>query len=169
MGLLFGLLAAVLAYVIDTGYQRLLREQRGSASNPIIFRDTAGEDRLRSEIQRLNALLDTKKADEEARRKRGQVRTHLGSLLNEARATMRACLQTPPIAGFSCEEATNKWFSKAHTYIEKNLEPSYLSRFDSAEGLGMSWIGANEKTNNLLNFLNQHAAVLEQFIKELLN
>ena len=66
--LAFGVLGSALAYVVDTGYQRSLREQKEATANrapgSIIIRDMAEEDRLRSENKRLQTLLDTRKTDE---------------------------------------------------------------------------------------------------------
>jgi hypothetical protein len=55
--LAFGLLAAGLAYVVDSGYQRKLREQNETPSTPLVIRDTAEEQRLREENARLKEEL----------------------------------------------------------------------------------------------------------------
>jgi hypothetical protein len=172
--LVFGILAASLAFLVDTGYQRSLQDhQKATISHPApppptIIRDTAEENRLRGEVQQLNGLLDTQKAEEAAKKKREEIRTQLGNLLTENRALMNACIN-PPSANYACESAANTWFLKAQTYIAKNLEPSYVSRFINASGLGLSYTGADAKTNGILNGLNFRATALEQFIREILN
>jgi hypothetical protein len=150
--LVFGILAAVLAFVVDTGYQRSLQEQHQNAASaqltsppPIVIKDTSEENRLRNEIQRLNSLLSTQKAQEATKRKREEIRTQLGNLMRESRAIMNSCLQ-PPTPNFSCEATAGQWDEKAAKYIHDNLEPSYLERFNSASGLSMSWTGMDQKT-----------------------
>jgi hypothetical protein len=124
------------------------------------------EDQLPRIIRQDGSQRQVNPGDEKKKR---DVRTQLGLLRDEARATMRVCLAQPPVPQFSCEDAAMRWNAKTAKYIQENLEPSYLSKFTSATGMSISWTGTNDKTNNVLNFLNNHAAALEQFIKEQLN
>jgi hypothetical protein len=103
------------------------------------------------------------------RKRREDVRVHLGYLMSEGRAIMAFCLNPPPAQmNFSCDAAAKQWQVKAGEYIRTNMDASYSQRFASATGLGVSW-NTDEKTNSILIGLKHHTDALETFIKELLD
>jgi hypothetical protein len=114
--------------------------------------------------------------DGEAAKKRLELRTQLSTSVNEATGIMNACLHPPPSvapaqADASCEKAATDWDEKTARYIHSNMEPSYLTRFNSADSdmPSMSWNGADQNVNRDLNYLNSRIVALKQFIKEMLN
>ena len=107
-------------------------------------------------------------SDEEGKKKRTDIRSYLAYSMSGGQTIFNYCLH-PPSKDFSCENEATKWYQRTVEYIGKNLEPSYGARFNSASGLSFTWSGVDEKTNNILNFIKQHLAELEQFIKELQN
>jgi len=107
-----------------------------------------------------------KSADAE-KKKRSEIRTHLGILLGEATAIKTFCLSASPPPQFSCNDSANQWQIRTLKYIGENLEQSYQPRFLSATGLTLSYNGAkSEEINSVANFLTFRAAILEQFIRE---
>lgn len=112
----------------------------------------------------------------EADEKRLELRTELSTFVNEATGIMNACLHPPSSvptaqADASCEKVATDWDERTAQYIHANMEPSYLTRFNSADSdvLSMSWNGADQNVNRDLNYLSSRIAALKQFIKEMLN
>jgi hypothetical protein len=113
-------------------------------------------------------------ADDAGKKQRAEIRGQLGDLMSEGRGIMGFCLHpTPSVASpefdASCEKRATDWDERAARYLHDNLESSYLARFNTAEGLSMSWEGADQSVDRDLNYLNSRINALEQFIKELLN
>jgi hypothetical protein len=112
------------------------------------------------------------RSDEE-KTKREAIRVKLGYMMNGGRGLMGFCI-TPPqrsssMPPFSCEQETRNWEIRCAEYVVKNMDASYLSRFESATGPGVTWPGADQKTNNILWRLKCQTDVLEKFIQELLD
>lgn len=161
--------AAGLAYVVDSGYQRAVRERLDFPPTPVVVRDTAEEDRLRNQVQDLISKLHTQTEKDASKKKREEIRTQLGNLLTSGRQVMNDCFSKQQTPGFSCEKTANDWFHSAADYIQKNLEPSYYSRFVNASGNSLSYTGVSPAINPTMNSVNYKCEALEQFIMELLN
>lgn len=126
-----------------------------------------GKNPIKVEVTNEPSSIGSPSQTEAEKKKRAEVRTHLGILLGEATAVKRVCLTDPPPEKFSCVDSANDWARRTLTYIEQNLEQSYQPRFSAATGLSLSYNGAKtEQINNVVNYLTFKAAILEQFIKE---
>lgn len=119
-------------------------------------------------VEVTNGLAATGESEDE-KENREAIRTKLGQELSTGKIIMNACVAQPPVPNFSCRDKMSTWYAETLDYIRKNLEPSYGSRFETASTPSMSWTGADEQTNNIMNFLNARTQALDQFIRELLN
>lgn len=107
---------------------------------------------------------------DEDKKKREAIRVKLGFMMNGGRALMAFCVTPPqPPMTFSCEKETRAWEVRCADYITKNMDASYLARFESATGLGVTWPGVDPQTNNIMLRVKFQTDVLERFIQELLD
>ncbi len=105
--------------------------------------------------------------DQKEKGKRLEIRTKLGSFLHWDSTLQQMCLADPPPPKFSCVDQANDWLNQIRSYIVKELESSYLARFDAAKGLSLSYNGAKTpEIDNVVNFLAWKATILEEFIRE---
>jgi hypothetical protein len=111
---------------------------------------------------------DDSKQREAERKRKAEIRTHLGILLGEATAIKTFCVaEPPPSPKFSCVDSANDWARRTIIYIGNNLEQSYQPRFLAATGYRSTYDRAKTpEINNAMDYLTFKAAILEQFIKE---
>jgi hypothetical protein len=103
------------------------------------------------------------------------IRTGLGNLLNSNVKIREKCLLDEPPKGFSCSVEEVGWRDKARRYISKNMEPSYLARFDATLGTHMEYKKTSSgrflqgQESDAVNYLAFFADTLDKFIKEFQN
>jgi hypothetical protein len=167
--LLFGLLGSALAYVVDTGYQRRLREREANtappppAPQPIIIKDTAEADRLRNEVEQLKQQLD-----ERARRRRD--RAQVGAFLEEGNKIKARCDSVEPLPNLAAH--ADKWAAETAAGL-KAIDPSYAARFEGATGLTYTRTINDQPlpkiNNDVWNWVNVRTEALSRILETMPN
>jgi hypothetical protein len=129
---MFAIMSGSLAWVIDKGYKKSLLER---PSEPIIVRDTAGEDALRQENNRLRQQLDDRQEQQRIAERRRSIQLKIAEFLVEAN-TVRAgwldSLNQPPAKQFSNVEITHAWHRKVEDYLKTIPRGTvYAARFNN--------------------------------------
>jgi hypothetical protein len=107
-----------------------------------------------------------KGSNDAARKKRLEIRTKLGEFLQQSNIIKTLCL-SPRLQDFNCQRQINDVLGKALLYIDKNLEPSYRARFETANGANLIYDNVSEEDSRSLSGLKYKADAIEIFIKEL--
>jgi hypothetical protein len=109
------------------------------------------------------------------KQKKLTIRTELGKLLNSNVKIREKCQRDELPKGFSCSVEEVRWRDKARRYISKNMEPSYLARFDATLGTHMEYKKTPSGTflqgeeSNAVNYLAFFADTIHKFIKDFQN
>jgi hypothetical protein len=166
IGVIGFFLAALLAYVVQMGYERELHERSvpvAATADPVIVRDTAEEERLRSENADLKQQLD-----ERAQHHKDQ--QTVAEFLEQGNALKAACdsLQERQ----DLVEIANQWGAGTYKALEK-INLSYAARFQAATGPTYSRdLGGKllpQVNVNVWNWLNIRTDALSRILETMPN
>ena len=164
IALTFALLAAALAYVVDSGYQRRLKEQRQShQSVPTFIRDTAEEERLRVEVNRLKKELNDRNT------LKRNIQAKLADFMNQGNL-LRDDWQKSMGSTVEVQRAHAKSIEDWHLNVESYLRTIprgkiYVTKFhNQIRGMGSYPVGINVEVGGAWDTLMSDLRRLSEFI-----
>jgi hypothetical protein len=161
----FGLFGAALAYVVDSGYQRAIRERVQSQPVVTVVGDTAEENRLRNEVEQLSAQLKARTDLQHS------IQDKLNAFVQQGldlRKTWISRLNGPEAVQRQSAEAVQKWHQDVENYLRTIPRGSiWLGRFRNQEsGLTGYPIGMNMNLSGWWSVLLSDLSRLNEFITD---